>query len=401
MQVGVELADGRVVTVLNGGGARGSALFTTTADGQTRALFQVFCRPTAHGCLGPGAGGGDTGHGAGGGGAAGCDTGGKSWRFVRGMMIDGIPPGPAGKPELRLTVWRDAGGTLKMSVRETLSGLHSGELSLGAPSPEGAAGARIGASGRAAGAARRAPGASGAHGTPIRQTGAPGVETAGISPKGSPGAYPEAGAASAAGVREGADARRASRSRRAIMPAVIVVLILCAAGAVLFLLLPAGEGPPGGEKEPPAVQAGTGERFLEDAADPGLDPAPTTSELGGVLLTDAEGETGAGEERRPGAGEETDAARKALPRVEEHARAAAEGRARNVETPAEPSAGKEAAEAYRIRPGDTMWDLSGRFYGDPLLYPSLARYNRIYNPDLIISGDSLLLPPRMAEQGRR
>lgn len=34
-----------MVTVLNGGSSKGSTVFTTTANGQTRALFQVYCCP--------------------------------------------------------------------------------------------------------------------------------------------------------------------------------------------------------------------------------------------------------------------------------------------------------------------------------------------------------------------
>ena len=49
---------------------------------------------------------------------------------------------------------------------------------------------------------------------------------------------------------------------------------------------------------------------------------------------------------------------------------------------------------YRIRWGDTLWDISEAFYRDPWLYPRIARYNKIPNPDLIIAGRTIRVPPK-------
>jgi len=49
---------------------------------------------------------------------------------------------------------------------------------------------------------------------------------------------------------------------------------------------------------------------------------------------------------------------------------------------------------YRIRWGDTLWDISDAFYRDPWLYPRIARHNNITNPNLIISGRIIRIPPR-------
>jgi hypothetical protein len=54
---------------------------------------------------------------------------------------------------------------------------------------------------------------------------------------------------------------------------------------------------------------------------------------------------------------------------------------------------KEGAP-YRIRWGDTLWDISEAFYRNPWLYPRIARFNNIRNPDLIISGTTIRIPPR-------
>ena len=49
---------------------------------------------------------------------------------------------------------------------------------------------------------------------------------------------------------------------------------------------------------------------------------------------------------------------------------------------------------YRIRWGDTLWDISEAFYRNPWLYPRIARFNKIRNPDLIISGRYIRVPPK-------
>ncbi|WP_043923559.1 LysM peptidoglycan-binding domain-containing protein [Leadbettera azotonutricia] len=49
---------------------------------------------------------------------------------------------------------------------------------------------------------------------------------------------------------------------------------------------------------------------------------------------------------------------------------------------------------YKIRWGDTLWDIAEAFYRNPWQYPRIARFNNIRNPDLIISGTTIRIPPR-------
>jgi LysM repeat protein len=49
---------------------------------------------------------------------------------------------------------------------------------------------------------------------------------------------------------------------------------------------------------------------------------------------------------------------------------------------------------YKIRWGDTLWDISQAFYRNPWLYPRIARFNNIRNPNLIISGTTIRIPPK-------
>ncbi|ORV45690.1 peptidoglycan-binding protein LysM [Mycolicibacter engbaekii] len=49
-------------------------------------------------------------------------------------------------------------------------------------------------------------------------------------------------------------------------------------------------------------------------------------------------------------------------------------------------------KTYQVQPGDTLFALARREYGDGTLYPVIARQNHLANPDLIVAGQQLLIP---------
>nr|AGS51793.1 LysM domain protein [uncultured bacterium contig00053] len=49
---------------------------------------------------------------------------------------------------------------------------------------------------------------------------------------------------------------------------------------------------------------------------------------------------------------------------------------------------------YTIRWGDTLWDIAAAFYRDPWQYRRIAAHNNIPNPNYIISGRTIRIPPR-------
>jgi len=53
-----------------------------------------------------------------------------------------------------------------------------------------------------------------------------------------------------------------------------------------------------------------------------------------------------------------------------------------------------ATQTYLIVSGDTLSAICRRFYGDAALYPALASYNGIKNPNLIYAGDTLTIPDK-------
>jgi len=55
---------------------------------------------------------------------------------------------------------------------------------------------------------------------------------------------------------------------------------------------------------------------------------------------------------------------------------------------------KTPGVTYKIKWGDTLWDLSYAYYRDPWVYMRIAKANKIKNPDLIISGHKLWIPAK-------
>lgn len=47
---------------------------------------------------------------------------------------------------------------------------------------------------------------------------------------------------------------------------------------------------------------------------------------------------------------------------------------------------------YRVRRGDTLWDISSSFYSSPWLYGTIAEENQIENPDLIFTEQKIFIP---------
>ena len=47
---------------------------------------------------------------------------------------------------------------------------------------------------------------------------------------------------------------------------------------------------------------------------------------------------------------------------------------------------------YKIKPGDNLWDISVRAYGDGFKWPELAKVNNIEIPNLIYAGNVLKIP---------
>lgn len=64
--------------------------------------------------------------------------------------------------------------------------------------------------------------------------------------------------------------------------------------------------------------------------------------------------------------------------------------------PAQPPVAEETPKetVYKIKWGDTLWDIADTYYKNPWKYKYIARYNGIKNPDYIISGTKIIIPAK-------
>ena len=49
---------------------------------------------------------------------------------------------------------------------------------------------------------------------------------------------------------------------------------------------------------------------------------------------------------------------------------------------------------YKVKWGDTLWDIAESYYKNPWMYKKIASVNNIKNPDFILSGTWIVLPPK-------
>ena len=68
------------------------------------------------------------------------------------------------------------------------------------------------------------------------------------------------------------------------------------------------------------------------------------------------------------------------------------GQAAVPASPAQPKPAAKGGVTYRIKKGDTLWDIAATYYRNPWLYPKLAKANSIRNPDLIFAGTRITIP---------
>jgi hypothetical protein len=165
---------------------------------------------------------------------------------------------------------------------------------------------------------------------------------------------------------------KATTAPRRLWPAILVLLVLIVLlGGALWLAFGSADRPVDTETAENDVAGGevlTRSRLDDGESETAAAPAPS----------EPDETAGAGGEEAPMAPEESTAG------------APTASASSAVASPdASPPVG---SIEYRIRRGDTLWDLANSFYGNPWLYPTLAETNRIPDPDLIYAEDKLTVP---------
>ncbi len=358
--LGIKTADGTIVQVLDfGKQGESTTIFTTTVDRQSRARFDFFYREAV----------------------------GTGWIYLDNIPLNRIPPARAGEPDLIIQAHRNSRGDLLLRIEDPaspqpqlfqldaryLAGLC--RQALAAP-----------ASGRSSGRQGRSP-----------LTGSGAAQDRGEhAPPRAPAPVPEPEAQAGKARKRG----KAGWIAAPLLAGALVLLVLAIRPGGLARK-PDKAGPAGGK----AVEAAVEKPEKSDVSDTGggrrMQPSPPAA----VQAKPEEGSTGTvvapsvPPASASAAGEQS---RGTIPAAERPPSEVIPTAGQIEEGPA-PSAPIEAdwlpagagRELYEITWGDTLWRIAERFYGDRDLYPELAESNRLSDPDYIIAGESLELPPEI------
>ena len=280
---------------------------------------------------------------------------GSGWLPVGRIEWDSLPPSRAGEPTLELRLTPKRAGSLLLRLRERSSGAsRSYRISLPELPP----------------AALSAPRAA---------------------PRPAPRAAPEAEIAAPTAVPRPAPRATRKGPRRWTAVALAVAAVLLALAAVLIIrLTPLKEMLTGGKQAAGVSTAGaasTAER-REVTAQP-LPPAPAVEPEG-----TASGESG------PETADGVSSASPGQPAAQTE-EPAAPPTPKPESDPKPPGKQQPKALSYRVQWGDTLWQITEQYYGNPYLYSLLAGENSIVDPDLIIPGTELVLPPRIDDRDRK
>lgn len=261
-----------------------------------------------------------------------------SAEYVGSLVIDNIPFAPKGEPDIRLDLGLDANGKLEAYAEDMASGEHQSiELSLQALAEENK---------------YEIPDFAFEEETDSLPSDA-GLEAAAASVEQSYSGAEIAAAASEAAVGEEGPRRK--------LPVIILIVLLALLAALgcAYLVYRCGVAPRSArvEKAPAVSQPA--------AAAPQAAPEPA-----------------------PAATPATPAPQAAAPATPAPEPAAAPAPA--------PAAPKSAAGGfdYKLKWGDTLWELSYTFYQNPWYFGKIAKANKIKNPDHIIAGHTIWIPPR-------
>ncbi len=189
-----------------------------------------------------------------------------------------------------------------------------------------------------------------------------------------------------------------ARSRRPILPWILLGLLILVVAAVLgwIFLFQSMAGPTAVTEPAPAAAASPAPTTASpDAAAPAAAP-PAASATAATSAAPAEAPSAASAtaasvaDAAPATSEAASPAPAAPPKALAPSAATTSKAiaARGKATPAP----RRAERRYRIKWGDTLWDLAWVYYRDPWLYPRIAKANRIRNPDRILSGTWIVIP---------
>lgn len=340
--LGIQVGEHRILPILDlASPARATRYFTTLKDNQPKALFHFFLRDIK---------------------AA------TRWLSVGWVFLEGLSPAPGGQPTLELTLDPESSGDVLLELRDRSSGIRkrlrfpASQLGVGIPRGSGSVSTD-----------RKPP----AEKPALRDPGERSPQHPGVQLKG-------------------------RRRQRKILLAVIVAVSTALLVFVFLLLtttltmspvaqslLRRGEVLQRQEAALRSAQQDSG-YSLEEVKQTSPGAVPSDRQNGGRSADVEDTQPSRDDGLRS---EGTGNVAEAVPSV----------RAQNAGAIEEQDGVGQGGDflPYRIHWGDTLWQITERYYGDPSLYHLLAVENGISNPHSIISGMEIRLPSKIDDKKRK
>ena len=166
---------------------------------------------------------------------------------------------------------------------------------------------------------------------------------------------------------------------------IIIIIILCIT-ALVFAILLLTKKMPFADKD----KIASAPEKVEQVQESKKDVNATTSN---APKENAEEKAAAEAKRKAEEEAKQKAEAEAKKKAEEEAKQKAEAK-KKADAQKKTNVNSKGVVRYKIKWGDTLWDLSETYYKTPWLYKKIADYNKIKNPNLIIAGTYIDIPPK-------
>jgi len=183
----------------------------------------------------------------------------------------------------------------------------------------------------------------------------------------------------------GNDEEKSEKKKKMPLWLIILIIILCIT-ALVFAILLLTKKMPFADKD----KIASAPEKVEQVQESKKDVNATTSN---APQENAEEKAAAEAKRKAEEEAKQKAEAEAKKKAEEEAKQKADAK-KKAEAQKKSNVNSNGAVRYKVKWGDTLWDLSETYYKTPWLYKKIADYNKIKNPNLIIAGTYIDIPPK-------
>ncbi len=176
--------------------------------------------------------------------------------------------------------------------------------------------------------------------------------------------------------------------------AIILIILLCIGALVLAILLLLKPAPDADANKVAKTETQKVEKTTDSTAINSTTSTPPKEDAKEKEAAEAKKKAEKEAKERAEAERKKKAEEEAKRKEAEKKKAEEEARRKEAAKKKAPKINEKGVVKYRLKWGDTLWDLSESFYKTPWDYIKIAKYNKIKNPNLIIAGTYIEIPPK-------